>query len=230
MDLGTDDEVMHYLNARRTYSRDRINLEENYKNEMKSLEQTLNDFPEVRAFLGEEECIWYDHQINELARIGKIENSLGYAALFYNIIKPFSERQAELKENLVMLFNNQHQIYRGLWKVKKADEEYLRKKLFVAISQTSEEENEKMSERLLTNLPRGLNISKSDADFLDYYKRNTEYRRCILAGLHPYCESLSELRDHIFFYTSVSNFMLSLKRSIEECEKMVQTHLGRWNI
>jgi hypothetical protein len=230
MDLGTNDEEMHYLNARRTYSRDKINLEEDYRNNLSSLEQALNTFPDIRAFLGEEELIWHDHIINELTKKGKIESNLGYAIMFYKVIKPVSEHQAELKENLSLYLSNQHQIYRGLRKVKKVDEDYISKKLLVTRAHASDDENEKMADRMLSSLPRGLNISKSDADFFDYYKRKTEYDRCIFAGLHPYRASFSELRYNMVFYTGVSSFMLSLKRSIEDCEKIVKAHLGRWNI
>ncbi|MBN2459677.1 hypothetical protein JXB28_05305 [Candidatus Woesearchaeota archaeon] len=230
MGLGIDEEVMHYLNARRTYSRDRKGLEEDYLHDMESLDQILNDFPDVRIFLGEEERIWYDYQLKELAKRGRVENHLGYALLFHQLMKPFSEHQSELRENLGVFYYNQYYIYRGLFKVKQADEKYLSSKALVSIAQSSDEENSKLSEKLLASLPKGLNITQSDADFLDYYKRRTEYERYVFAGLRPYRESLSELREHISFYTYVSSFMLSIKRSIEECEKILKSHLGRWNI
>jgi len=230
MGLETDEEVMHYLNARRTFSRDRNNLEDELENNLISLESVLDNLPDARKFLGEEETIWYGHQLKVLQKKGILKDNLGYALIFQNTIRPVNQNQKELKENLGILYYNQYQFYKGLYKIRKSDEELIKKRTLAVEATPSEEENERISDRLMSNVPPGIKITQADADFLDYYRKVTEYQRCIFAGLHPYKESTVELMQNIVFYTGVSSFMLALKSSIQDSEKMVKAHLGRWNM
>jgi hypothetical protein len=230
MGLETDREVMHYLNARRTFSRNRESLEEELEEYRTHLESILESLPQIRRFLSEEEKVVYNLQLEALQKRKEKMGNIGYAMLFYDQLQPLTEEQAELKENMGTLYINQICISKGIRRIMDEERRIMQTRLGCIAAHESEDETNKRIDKLVANFRDKSFITSIDSDYLDYYKKKIEYMRCGFAGVDPYEELFGSPEVHLPFYRGVSSFMLSLKCSIEDCERLVNNHLGKWNI
>lgn len=222
-------DITLYLNSRRTYSRNRLNLKRELENQSKTLQDLLNRNYEVKAFLEYEEKTYKD-RLEAFKQKGTNMSSLGFALYFHHKLRPVIESQNKMKDDLGYIYCYQQYTHTGITKLVNEERIILNQKQRYLPRNASDEDINKGVEALLISMPEKLLITELDLEYLDYYKERMKISRCLFAGLEPYEELYDDMEKHYEFYKGVSDFMLSIIDSIKDSERVIKTHLSRWNI
>jgi len=233
---GNFEQVMQeYINQRRVFSGDKNNLEASLENFWGSLKDRFRSYPYAERFLMEQKSVWHKSRVLSLNQMGVKRNSYDYATLFLELLMPCNNKHQALKEVLDKWYKQTSIILAGVQQIKIFEDEGVRKESYPmgVVSGNGQLLEFNLS---LEKTREAYKIIPSDREFMTYYRRKAEAYWCLQAGLWPYTYKPVEIsrNEKIIgsccevFYTGVSDFLLSMTKTLMNTESMIVHHGRNW--